>query len=521
VSTDELTRLGLLKAGGGVASAFVLLNPGAAAAETLLHRSARARTTLTVAQPAEPASLDPTTRDLSESRTVYINLFDPLIHREPVNGKFVPVVLQSWRRVSPNHWRFGVRKNIRFQDGSLLKVSDVIYSINRYRDPKIYNASSRFATWKAVRQVSPNAFDVFTTLPDNLLIANIADLVFVVSEAYFTSHDAAHLATNPMGSGPYTLGSWTKGDRLVLNANPKYWQGAPPIKTVTFRPIPDDNTRSDAILRGDVDIATQLVPQQLSRLRGQSSLKVTSTELSAPVWIGIRLTNATPAAFKDVRVRQAFNYAVDKNAIIRRLLQAQGTAMGTPVPKVAFGYNPAVKPFPYDPNKAKTLLRQAGVSDLSIGMDLPASGLGGIHDPALAVAQYLGEVGVNVTPRVSELNAFVSRIVSDNLSDLFVQIYRDATLDAGAIYAAQILSTASTNHSHYANRTVDVLINNGLKARTEQGRMRSYNKLAELIHNEAPWIYLYSAKQITATKNYVTFAPRADLLVPAREVKLK
>ena len=520
MSTDELTRLDLLKRGGGLASAALLIGPGTAAARTPFGNSATRRTALTVAQPSEPSNLDPTSRDLSEGRTVFCNIFDPLIHRT-TDGEFVPVVLRSWRRVSPKRWRFVIRRDIRFSDGAPLTIEDVIFSLDRYRNPRIYNASSKYSTWVNIIRRNASEFDVTTRIPDNLVIINITDLVFVVSKAYFEAHDATYLAANPMGSGPYVLDRWVRGDHLRLRAKSKYWGGPVPVRTLTYRPIPDESTRADAVIRGEVDIATQLAPQQLSRLRGQRGVRLTSTQLSTPVWIGIRLDDQPGAEkLKDVRVRQAMNYAVDKNAIIRRLLLGEGSPMGQPIPRNAFGHNPDVKSYPYNPDRARTLLRAAGASGLKLGLDLPATGLLGINPPGLAVAQYLNQVGFDVTPRVFELNAFVQKIVTDNLSNLFIQIYRDASLDAGPIYAAQILSTASTNHSHYKNRTADVLIKNGILAKTREGRLSSYHKLARLTHDEAPWIYLYSAKQSTAMRDYVKFTPRADLLVPGREVTL-
>ena len=475
------------------------------------------KTTFTFAQTTSLDSMDPSSSDATEARCRYINIYDALIHRD-ANGKLVPSIATDWKNTDPTHWVFEIRKGVKFHDGTALTADDVVFSMKRYMDPKIYNGASKLESWEEVKALDRYTVQLTTKTPDVLVPAFIADKTYIMSEKYYGAHDKGYIAANANGTGPYTQKEWVKGNHVTLTANPNYWGGAPEIRTVVIKEILTDNTRASALLAGEIDLDPQIIPDQMSRLKGKSTIKVVSVDLPAPVYIGMHLSQSPNAeALSDVRVRQALNYAVDKDAIISRILKGGGTAMGCPIPSISFGSNPAVKPYPYDVEKAKSLLKEAGKTNLKLGFDLPASGLNGIHDPALAVAQYLEAAGVTVDVNVFDTDSYIQKLIGGNLDDVWAQIYRDATLDAGGIYNGRLNSTGPSNKGHYKDPQADKLISLATTTFDKDERLKAYNQLATRTHEQAPWIYLYNPKQATAMSSNVKFQPRADQLIPVAE----
>ncbi|MEJ1977920.1 MAG: ABC transporter substrate-binding protein [Acetobacteraceae bacterium] len=186
----------------------------------------------------------------------------------------------------------------------------------------------------------------------------LADTVFPVAPKYYAQVGPEQFARAPIGTGPYKVESWRRGDRITLVRNDGWWKGTPKADKVVFWAVPEDATRVAAALSGDADIAGQVPPIQTKRVQGsQRAAIIASTAGVQPIYGGISYDRPP---FNDVRVRQALNYGVNRQAIVDRLLQGWGKPMGQFSPTGTVAYNPAIEPFPYDPAKAKALLKEAG-----------------------------------------------------------------------------------------------------------------------------------------------------------------
>jgi peptide/nickel transport system substrate-binding protein len=315
-----------------------------------------------------------------------------------------------------------------------------------------------------------------------------------------------------MGSGPYTFREWVKGDHLVLTSNAQYWRGAPKIQTVTFRPIPDTNTRIAALLTGDVDFITQVPYSQIERINASAGAMVTKTQGNQSFYVGLQLTKVE--ALKDVRVRQALNYAVDRNAIIQRLLLNNAVPLGSPIPPLHFGYCIKVKPYTYDPAKAKQLLAEAGYSNgFSVKMSVPSTGLGEARDPGLAVISYLEAVGIKITPVLSEGGAYIQKMWARQLDDLYILFIRNPNMDAGQLYRLIIHSKGSFNFNSYANAKADGLIDEAASTFDVNKRRELYCQTGQLVHDDPPWIFLYNPQVAFGIQKSINWQARADEMI--------
>ncbi|MDE2292975.1 MAG: ABC transporter substrate-binding protein, partial [Elusimicrobia bacterium] len=237
----------------------------------------------------------------------------------------------------------------------------VKYSIDRYLDPKTgFPARSYLASLSGVRVVDDHTVDVVTRYPDGLLMNRLAALVLVVAPRYYSTHDAARLASHPVGTGPFVFSRWDKGRSLTMKANPRYWdRGLPEVPRLVFRFIPPER-QVRALLAGKVDLVTDVPGTQTTRVEASRRARI----LKRPVLFTISASfNLAKAPLSDPRFRKALNYAVDKEDLIRYDLMGNGIPSAGIVLKGHHGFEaaPGLDPYAYDLRKARRLMAEAGV----------------------------------------------------------------------------------------------------------------------------------------------------------------
>jgi peptide/nickel transport system substrate-binding protein len=270
-----------------------------------------------VMQASDATSVDPVMRRETVTYIVTMNIFDSLLLRKG-DTKLAPGLATSWKSIDPVTWEFKLRKNVKFHNGEPFNAAAVKFTLDKIFDPNTKSARRSGYAWvKKVDVIDDYTVHVTTTVPYPLTLASMAELQIVPPKYYQEVGDQGFLKA-PVGTGPYKFVSWVKDSALELVANDNYWRGKPAIKRVVFKPVPDEMTRVAAMLAGDADIITGAAPAMVTKLDKSPQADVTVVTGSRAIFIGFDTNQDTP--LKDKRVRQAINYAVDVDTIVKTIL---------------------------------------------------------------------------------------------------------------------------------------------------------------------------------------------------------
>jgi peptide/nickel transport system substrate-binding protein len=375
---------------------------------------------------AEPSQLDPQARDDGNERAINDQIYENLLFRAP-DMSIVPGLAEALpESVDETTWRVKLRKGVMFHNGEPFNAEAAAYSINRLVDEE-YNSELRSFSGPILeaKVVDEYTIDIITDGPDPIILARLSTFLKMVPPKYF-EENPDDLVVKSIGTGPYKFVEWVQGDHVTLVANEDYWGGAPQIKDVVIRFIEEDATRLAALQAGEADFVRDLLPELIDQ-----APKVThSPGIEFPI---VRI-NTKKGVLADKRVRQALNYAVDKEALVDALFGTYATvADGQISGPGLWGYNPNLEPYPYDPDKARELLKEAGAEGASL--ELVAERGRWLKDGELAeaVAQYLRDVGLDITFTMLEFGKWLDVLLitpPENHPDLQFSANGQEFLDA-------------------------------------------------------------------------------------------
>jgi peptide/nickel transport system substrate-binding protein len=361
-----------------------------------LGRPATAKDQWVIAFGDEPFTLNPANKGAlaAVSDYVQIQMFDALVD---VTGTDLlalkPMLAERWENPNPNTWRFHLRRGVKFHNGEPLTAEDVKFTLDVNLGNKGSTQNSYLGPTESVRVVDPSTVEIVTKTPFPPLLTNISR-IHIVPRAHYEKVGADVFSTaQPVGTGPYRFVEWQRGQHIVLEANPDYWGGPPTPKRLMFRFIGDPSTRAAELKAGGADIITGPPVAQLKELASGDTAIVTVPAVRVIAYP----LNTLQKPLSDVRVRRALNLAVDRETIVKTLLQGYGKATGQPFIPGWLGYDPEIKPFAYDPAGARKLLAEAGYPG---GFELTWNVSTGVFladkEIAEAAAAMLGQVGVRV-----------------------------------------------------------------------------------------------------------------------------
>ena len=361
---------------------------------------------VTIAVTTEPSTLDPQAVNDRSSRVVTANLFESLLGRD-ASTALVPVLATAWPEVvDDDTWRFSVREGVTFHDGQALNAQAVADSLNRMLDPDYSTQRDSYVRGiTSAEAVSEYVVDIHTDGVNATLPLQIAQLPVIAPGTGDT------VGENPIGTGPYVLESWDRGQQITAVRNADYWGDAPSIDAFTVRFIPDKQTSLAALQAGEVDLVLDILPEQVPLV--PQALSVPATEYSYLALNALRPDLAPP------EIRVAMNLAVDKELIAETLYEgyarpnhAQHLSPGM------LGYNPDIGPFPYDPDQAREIMESYGWNEdnpLPLEIYAPIGRyLRGV-ETTQAVATMLNDIGFDTEVRLTEWTRFRagSRIKGD------------------------------------------------------------------------------------------------------------
>jgi peptide/nickel transport system substrate-binding protein len=375
---------------------------------------------LRIAQLADPNSLTPSEVIGTAATEVSAQISEPLF-KQNEEGKIVPLLATGYKRTADGlTWVFPIRKGVTFSDGKSLTATDVVFSLNAARKSPIY--ASYFEDFESVKALSPTSVQVRTKKP---MAAMLADLTFYAAAIVPDNYGGVsekEFAQHPVGTGPFVLKSWTHGQSVTLVKNPSYWDStAPLLDEVVFSTVPDDNSRISQFRGGEVDLIGQPAWSQLKSLEQAPGVQVGNFGLYQ---VDTLVLNMNRPLFKDRRVREAVNLAIDREGVIAAALNGYGEPAGSFLPPTMPFTDQSIKAPAQDLNRARKLLAEAVQDGVDPSFTLTTFA-GQAYGAAASqiVQQDLNEVGFKVELQPLDEAALIEESVSGNLDAQLIFYY--------------------------------------------------------------------------------------------------
>jgi len=452
-------------------------------------------------------------------------IFDTLLRRNIKTLQLEGNLAESWRAVNETTWQFKLKRGVKFHNGEPFDAAAVKFSVERMLNPKqAAPGRTSIATIDHVDIVDAYTVNVITRAPFPLLPVRMSPghcgTVGIVPPKYLAQVGDAGFAVKPVGTGPYKFVEWVKDERLVLEANKDYHRGAPAIERLVFRPVPELTTRVAALLSGQADLVSDIPPDQTGKIQGSGTAHVEVSTLGGFV-IMVKMTNyLMPGPWQDARVRKAINYAIDMDTIIKTVLEGYGQVLGVPLEKEAFGFNPNIKWYGYDPERAKALLREAGYAG-GFEMTLHAPNRRYMNDIEVmqAMAQMLGKVGIKAKVEVWEQSIYTTKWRKRELLPAYMTAWGGAGVFDGDLLTSSLHSKSAL--AIFKNEALDKMLEDAQATSDPERRKAIYFKAQELIYEEAPIIKAYQQAHIFGVSNRLDWKPWVDNMLFLSDAKLK
>ncbi len=468
---------------------------------------------LVIAIGAEPESLDSLLMNSAPAATVSEHMVETLVYLA-VDGTLEPGLAESWEPTEDGMaWDLKMREGVTFHDGEPFNAEAVKYNLDRFMAYGDFEGETAAIYAFLLDQI--NEFEVIDEYTLRLhLDQQFAPIISHLSHSFVGMHSPASLEAlgadealeNPVGTGPFKVINWDRGEEISMERNEDYWGGAPELETVTFKFVPESSSRVIMLETGEAHAIMAVPPTEIDRLEADAEIDVVFENSVRVIYMGF---NMEREPFDDARVRQALNYAVDKQAIIETIFQGVGEPSSAPVVPAVFGYE-QVGPYEYDPERAMELLEEAGYGDgFEVELFHPTGRYPQDDVVTEAVQAMLAEVGVSASLTTYDWGTYLDTVIvppEDAEHDMYMLGWGTVTLDADYGLYALFHSTQwppRNNVSYYANADVDALLDEARVTPDTGVREGLYAEAIELIWDDAPWLFLHNEGQVNAVRSNV------------------
>ncbi|MCC6943827.1 MAG: hypothetical protein IT335_04570 [Thermomicrobiales bacterium] len=495
------SRRQLLKAGAAGAGAVGFL-PTA-----LMHRaSAQTIDSVTIGMTQDITFPDPVVSvALNDLSTLWINIYDTLIMRD-AEGSLGPWLAESWETVSPTEWTFSLRSGVTFHNGEPLNAEAVKFTYERYIEPDKPRYGPIASIVDHAEVIDELTVKLVTKQPNGLFLEMLWEMP-IVPPGYIGEVGDDGFAAQPIGSGAFKFVEWSTGEKLVLEANADYWNGAPAVQQATFRYMPEVSTRLAALQAGEIDISMQLPPDAIADVEGQDSLRVTTADSPRMVFFIFFPESplGTGEPLQDVRVRRAINHAVNVDSIIENILAGQATRVSVLYAPQTFGFDPSIPPFEYDPELAKSLLAEAGFPDgFTLDMDVPTGG-----NPikplevGQAVAADLEAIGISVQMRNLDAATYTTMRNEKQVAPMFM--WNWIGFDGDYVLWGNLHSASQWFFMAGWDEEIDALIDAERTSVNQEERAEIFLQLQARLAEDVPHLPLYQQRDIFGVNERISW----------------
>jgi peptide/nickel transport system substrate-binding protein len=486
-----------------------------------------------------PSSLDPHFRFAGETDNTLEHLYFRLIRESPTK-ELRPGIAQSWRAVDDRTWEFTLRPEATFSDGSPITAEDVAFSLRRV--PRIEGSPGSYVIFtraiEAVEVADPRRLRIRTRTPYPFIPIDMAR-IFIVSRSLGegVKTDDFNAGRAAVFSGPWVLETYRPGEVLELRANPNWWGERSPWSRVTIRTVSNDAARTAALLSGAVAAIDEVSLADLPRLRTDRRVTLTQIPGSRVMYVAMDMDRdespfvrdragnpLTPNPLKDVRVRKALSHAIDRTAIVERVLEGAATPAANLLPDGTPGTNPDLKPTPYDPDRARRLLAEAGLAE-GFRVTLHATNDRYPNDDkvAQAIAQFWTRIGVQTEVALQPNATFFAQASRQTFSVMAAQY---GASDVSTMYRALVHSydraggLGSANRTRHASPRADALVREALATMDDAKRNALFAEAARIaLAEETIIIFVYYPSYVYAARQGLTVEPFNDGRFLAHEIR--
>jgi peptide/nickel transport system substrate-binding protein len=403
-----------------------------------------------------------------------------------------------------------VRPGVKFTNGEPLDADAVVHALTVFADVQQAPAYGFFG--KAIASIAKDGEMgvVLTTKMPYPAIGLLLAQVYVTPPKYWATAGVDGFRTKPIGTGPYQLVEWVRDNRLVMEPNPGYWGPKPKgIKKLIWRPVPNDTARVAGLQTGEFDIATALPITAMAQIGKSSDVGLVGVPSFRIYQLALSMLAAEPGPLHDKRVRQALNYAVDKQGLVDSLFDGKAkTLHGQMLRPEQVGYDPALKDYPYDPAKAKALLKEAGFPNgFEIQFKFPSGRYAQDREVSEAIAGMFAEVGVKCKMVSLEAGEFLRQLDARQLGPM--AFLGTAPADDPDFMMSQFRTT--WRYSYVQDAELDKMIDAGGQEIDPAKRAVIYQKMSQYMYDQAFVLYLYQGLDLYgASKRVSGFLPRGD-----------
>lgn len=490
------------------------LGASAAAAAPLPVR-AQAASRITVAQVSDVLTLDPTVDSSAIGINVFLNLYDQLTEIK-ADGSVGPLIAESWDSADEQKtWTFKIRNGIKFHDGTTMTVDDIIWTFKKIMADAKSPVRPYLTQVQSIEKLDGNRIQFKLGSPFVTFDRQVT-LVSVVPQKAYETLGAQQFSLNPVGSGPFKVKRWVKDSALELDAFADYWGGKPKVDQVVVKPVPAEASRAAALISGELDVVPVLPPTLVDALANKPGVNIVKVKANRAVYGGINVTNPL---LSNVKLRQAINHAIDRDAIVTRLLRGAGVPLGQIAAPVLFGYDANLKPPAYDVALAKKLVEESGYKGEPIPFQYPNNRWAFADQVAQAVGNYLKAAGINVQLQPMEFSAFFPLWVGDKLQALYMFSLGITIMDADLILNLEYESGVS--HGYWRSAEVDALAKQQRAEKDPEKRKQIMSRIWKLSQEAAPFFPLYSEIQAYGVRDGVKWEPRSDERLKFKDASVK
>jgi peptide/nickel transport system substrate-binding protein len=433
---------------------------------------------LALGQGTVPRNMDP---KLTTALSDYLHLrlvYDTLVSAD--SGKPEPWAAESWEARSDTHWRFKLRPNLKFSNGEPFDANAVKFTLERVLSDEKAPWRARIQMIERVEVVDERTIDLLLNQPAGDLPTRLA-IVWIMPPKYSQEKGDQGVATAPIGSGPFTVAEYQPAQSVSYKANPQYWGGPPKLQTLRFRALPEPSTRVSSLLAGEIDVAHLILPEQMDQIKSRG-YQVVSVPTGQSANLFMQQSRDTP--LKHAKVRQAIDYAIDKDGLFQLTGGLGRPLNGQIVGPNSVGYNPNIKARPFDPARAKQLLAEAGMANgFEIALDTPIGRYFRDKEMSETIAAYLQAVGIKVQLNALAGGPWLDRLYTGTWGPLNYWSIQDAP--AYDLAFTMDIFQRSNNRKILDDDQFEALFKRSFEITDQQARNKHLQDCAQYIHDQA------------------------------------
>ncbi|MDP4093554.1 MAG: ABC transporter substrate-binding protein [Bacillota bacterium] len=461
--------------------------------------------TFVFAQGSDPRGLDPAYVDDGESSKVIVNVYEGLLQYKSGSTEVEPCLATSWT-VSPDgkEYTFKLRQGVKFQDGTPFNADAVVYSVGRQLPPNRTDdmpyASFTFGPVTKVEKIDDYTVKFTLNAPYTPFLANLAMSLAapIVSPTAAKAHNG-NLNENPVGTGPFKFVKWDKGQSITLERNDNYWGAKPKLAKVVFQFIKENSVRASQLATGAIDAMDGLDPNDVKMLQDKNMQIFKDNGMN----INYMAFNCSRPPFNDPKLREAVSHAINTDELVKYLYQGYSELANSPLPSFMPGYDKDLKPYAYDPEKSKQMLKDLGKENLNIKIitysnPRPYNSVNG-QKLAEAVQGYLAKVGITATIVPYEWAEYKTKAGQGEGDIMFygwIGDNGDPDNFLSLLESKEIQTTLNT--AKYANPVVDQLLEKARTLPNGDERNKTYQQIQQITGQDAAWLPISHALNMAA-----------------------